>query len=179
MADKYLLIAAALKNAGRSDAIRLLKSGTEAERAAAAARMVAEFLGGRGPGGTDPTLIRVEGRRANAYMNVEGLPSDADTFILCNETFTCVTSDDLNLDNEFYRKTTNAAQITEYVRAINANTRVNKKVESSVVASSVRIDALLPGEIGNGLQFSESLDNCSIEAFYWGRDGSICDLNQR
>lgn len=114
--------------------------------------------------------------KASATMTSTGAATAAETFTILNVTFTARASGATG--NEFNLSAVVATQAANIAAAINASANLVGKVTAVAALGVVTISAVVPGLIGNGLQFSEALTNVTITQFLGGLDGTEYVLNQ-
>ncbi len=105
---------------------------------------------------------------ATATMTSTGSATAAETFILANVTFTARASGATG--NEFNVSGTVATQAANIAAAINASTDLAGIVTATSALGVVTITSVIPGFIGNSIQFSESLTNVTITQFTGGSE---------
>lgn len=125
-----------------------------------------------GPSGAAPTVaISIEGQATAAYgllTVTAGGSSDAETCSVAGVTLTAKTSGAVPANGEFNISATVATQATSMALAINSVAALSGIVTGSSALGVVTITAATKGLVGNGLQLSESLSNCTATAFAHG-----------
>lgn len=115
--------------------------------------------------------------QASATMTSTGAATATETFTLLNVVFTARASGATG--NEFNVSGTVATQAANIAAAINASTDLAGKVTATSLLGVVTITSVLPGLLGNGLQFSEALTNVTITQFTGGTDGDTLAIDMR
>jgi len=113
-----------------------------------------------------------------ATITSTGAASNDETHTIANVTFTAKTSGATG--NQWNLSGTVATQATNIAAAINASTNLTGVVTATSSAGVVTLTAAVPGEIGNGLEMTESLSNVTISAFTTedtGNDTSIYSVD--
>ncbi len=130
-----------------------------------------DYLGGVTGGNYAAKLSwQVGAVKATATMTNTAAAVAAETFVLCNVTFTARASGATT--NEFNLSATVGTQAANIAAAINASPNLAGMVSATSLAGIVTITAVVPGLIGNAFQFSESLTGVAITAFASGADGT-------
>jgi phage tail sheath gpL-like len=113
--------------------------------------------------------------QATATMTSTGAATANDTFSLANVVFTAKASGATG--NEFNLSATVGTQAANIAAAINASPDLAGIVTATSLAGVVTITAVMPGLTGNGIQFSEDLDNVTITQFAGGTNGTAVDID--
>lgn len=95
--------------------------------------------------------VTTSGGKASATLTFSGQPTSSETVTIANIVFTAGTS--------FVIGATATITATNLTAAINASSSLTNIVTASLSGLIITITAVLEGEEGNGLQFSEALTN--------------------
>lgn len=109
-------------------------------------------------------IFEVGATAATATLTIAaGGSANDETCVICGVTFTAKTSGATG--NQFDISATEATQAQNMVTAFNASDDLAGIVTASREGAVVTLTAVVPGVMGNGLQISEDLANCTLSDF--------------
>jgi len=107
---------------------------------------------------------------ATATITSTGSAVNGETASVANQTLTAKTSGAVPANGEFNISGTVATQAASIALAINSVVALSGIVSATSSLGVVTITSTLPGNVGNGLQISESLTNVTATAFSGGSE---------